>query len=203
MAILRIGITGGIGSGKSTVARVFNTIGIPIYLADTAAKRLMEEDEELKKAIITHFGEEAYTNGKLNRPYISAIVFSNKEKLEELNSLVHPVTKRDGEEWMQQQHTPYAIKEAALIFESGTQEQLDYVIGVYAPQHIRTHRVMQRDKVTREEVLQRMHNQISENIKMRLCDYVIVNDDQQLVIPQVLQIHEELCRLAQKKSIHE
>lgn len=190
--MLKIGITGGIGSGKSTVARVFEHLGIPVYNADTAAKRLMEEDPDLRAAILQTFGAETYRNGRLNRPYLASLVFNNREQLNALNALVHPATIRDGIQWLERQIAPYALKEAALIFESGSQNELDYVIGVSAPQALRIHRVMKRDGVQREEVLRRMANQIDESLKMKLCDFVIVNDDRQLVIPQVLALHQEL-----------
>ena len=190
--ILKVGITGGIGSGKSTVAKVFEVLGIPVYYADDAAKRLMNEDPILKEQILKQFGKETYVDGKLNRKYLSNLVFNNEEKLAILNSIVHPATLRDAEKWMQQQTTPYAIKEAALIFESGAQQQLDYVIGVYAPSTLRIQRVMKRDGITREEVKARMGKQINEEIKMQLCDYVVTNDEQELVIPQVVKIHEAL-----------
>src|SRR5215831_1852923 len=125
---LRIGLTGGMGSGKSTVAKIFEVLAIPVYYADDEAKRLMNEDPQLKEQIQLHFGREAYVNGILDRKYIAGIVFNNRKQLELLNSLVHPATLRDGERWMLQQTTPYAVKEAALIFESGTQQMLDYVI---------------------------------------------------------------------------
>lgn len=193
--MLKIGITGGIGSGKSTVAKLFEVMGIPVYNADDAAKRLMNEDEKLKASIKQLFGEAAYTNGLLNRKYIADIVFTNPQKLETLNAIVHPITLQDAELWMNKQHSPYAIKEAALIFESGAQEQLDYVIGVYAPAPVRIQRTMQRDGVTREAVLARMNKQINETIKMRLCDFIITNDEQQLVIPQVIELHQKLLSL--------
>jgi dephospho-CoA kinase len=196
--VLRIGLTGGIGSGKSTVAKIFEALGIPVYYADDAARRLMNEDEDLKKSIIKHFGKESYTNDQLNRPYIASLVFNNKEKLELLNALTHPVTIRDANAWMQQQDSPYAIKEAALIFESGSAEHLDHVIGVYTPAPLRIQRIMQRDNTTREEVLQRMNRQMDEDIKMKLCDSIIINDEQQLLIPQVLQLHEKLLALSIK-----
>lgn len=186
--MLKIGLTGGIGSGKSTVAKIFETLGIPVYYADDAGKRLMNENEELKNSIQQHFGKETYSNGQLNRKHLSSLVFNNPEKLALLNSIVHPATIKDAEAWMLQQTSPYAIKEAALIFESGSQEHLDKVIGVYAPATVRINRVMQRDNVSREEVISRMNKQINEEIKMRLCDYVLVNDEQQLLIPQVLQL---------------
>ena len=192
--MLKIGLTGGIGSGKTMVARIFELLGIPVYYADSAAKTIMNEDESLKASIIEHFGESAYIDGALNRAYISSIVFQNRQKLAVLNALVHPATIRSAEKWMQQQHAAYVIKEAALIFESGSQDELDLVIGVYAPRHLRIHRTIQRDAVSREEVLQRMSNQVNEELKMKLCDFVIYNDEQQLLIPQVIALHEQLLK---------
>ena len=196
--MLRIGLTGGIGSGKSTVARIFEVLGIPVYYADAAARKLMNEDEEIKKNIIHYFGKESYADRKLNRQYISSIVFNDKEKLELLNSLTHPATIRDANKWIQDQTSPYIIKEAALIFESGSAEHLDHVIGVYTPVPLRIQRIMQRDKIIKEEVLQRLNRQMDEDIKMRLCDFVIINDEQQLLIPQVLQLNEKLLAIAVK-----
>lgn len=193
--MLRIGLTGGIGSGKSTVAKIFETLGIPVYYADDAGKRLMNENEALKTAIKKNFGDATYTDGQLNRQLLSSLVFNDPQKLALLNSLVHPATIKDAEEWMQQQTSPYAIKEAALIFESGSQGQLDKVIGVYAPATVRVNRVMQRDGVSREAVISRMNKQINEEIKMRLCDYVIHNDEQQLLIPQVVNVDNALKKI--------
>lgn len=195
---LRIGLTGGIGSGKSTVAKVFEVLGIPVYYADEAAKRIMNEDEQLKQQIIQHFGANAYKDNQLDRQYIAGQVFDNKEKLDLLNSLVHPATIRDSEDWMRKQTAPYAIKEAALIFESGTQDQLDYIIGVSAPAPLRLLRTMKRDGSTRDQVLARMSKQIQETIKIRLCDFVIYNDEVQAVIPQVKGLHEKLITLVAK-----
>lgn len=194
--MLKIGITGGIGSGKSTVAKVFEVLGIPVYYADDAAKQLMNENDALKQQVQKQFGKEAYSNGNLNRKYIADIVFADPEKLELLNSIVHPATLKDAEEWMNRQTTPYTVKEAALIFESGAQEQLDYVIGVYAPTPLRIQRIMQRDGVTRDEVIARMDKQMDETIKMKLCDFVIMNDEQQMVIPQVLALHKQFMAFA-------
>jgi dephospho-CoA kinase len=189
--MLRIGLTGGIGSGKTTVAKIFETLGIPVYYADDAAKRLMNENKELKEQIIQHFGEESYKNDELDRKYLAAIVFNNKEKLELLNSLTHPTTIKDSDEWMTRQTAPYVIREAALLFESGAAENLDYIIGVYAPQHIRVKRVVDRDSSTVNEVMKRISRQIDEEMKMKLCNYVITNNDQQMVIPQVLKLHQQ------------
>lgn len=194
--MLRIGLTGGIGSGKTTVAKVFETIGIPVYYADSEAKRIMNEDRELKEAILTLFGEASYKNGELDRSYISSIVFNDSYKLDLLNALVHPVTIRDAELWMKKLNTPYVIKEAALLFESGAAGHLDYILGIYTPQPLRIKRTMERDGVSQDEVLKRMYNQLDEGIKMKLCDFVITNDEQQLVIPQVLKLHERFITIA-------
>jgi dephospho-CoA kinase len=189
--MLKIGLTGGIGSGKSMVAGIFNVLGIRVFDADTNAKMVMETDAALSASIKKLFGEESYSEGRLNRPYLANLVFNDAFKLEQLNALVHPATITAANTWMLQQTTPYVIKEAALLFEAGAAAHLDYVIGVYAPQHIRIKRVMDRDKVTREQVLARMNRQINEEIKMKLCDFVLVNDEQQLLIPQVLRLHQK------------
>ncbi|GGH65390.1 dephospho-CoA kinase [Filimonas zeae] len=194
--ILKVGLTGGIGSGKSTVAGIFKVLGIPVFDADAAAKEIMAKDEELQQAIMRTFGDEVYAGGQLNRKLLAGIVFNDAFKLEQLNALVHPATIKAAEQWMQQQKTPYAVKEAALFFEAGTATDLDYVIGVFAPKPLRIHRVMKRDNVTREEVLARMSRQIDEDIKMRLCDFVVENNEQELLIPQVLQVHEALISKA-------
>lgn len=199
--MLKVGITGGIGSGKSTVSRIFNVLGIPVYYADEAAKRLMQSDAALKEALLHHFGEKTYDEkGRLDRKYLAGIVFNSSDKLALLNSLVHPATLRDAVQWMNRQQAPYVLKEAALMFESEAFHYVDKVIGVYAPEALRILRTMQRDEISREEVLSRMHRQINETIKMRLCDYVITNDEQQLVIPQVLQLHQKLLGLASQNE---
>jgi len=200
--MLKVGITGGIGSGKSTVARVFETLGVPVYNADDAAKRLMQEDPELKEKISLLLGDESYKDGQLNRSWISANIFGKPDKVKALNALVHPATIKDAHEWMSRQTTPYSLKEAALIFESGSEKELDYVIGVYAPEELRIQRVIRRDDTTREAILQRMRNQLNEEEKIKRCDFVITNDDDQLVIPQVLALNQQLLKLSQPDAIH-
>lgn len=194
--MLKIGITGGIGSGKTTVARIFEVLGIPVYYADEAAKKLMVENTALKSAIITAFGNEAYKDDKLNREFLAATVFNNSEKLQILNSLVHPATIKDAWDWFGKQSAPYVIKEAALIFESGSQKDLDHVIGVKSPEDIRIQRAMLRDHITNEQVKARMDKQMNEEEKLRLCDSVIINDEQQMVIPQVLALHKKFLEMA-------
>jgi dephospho-CoA kinase len=194
--VLKIGLTGGIGSGKTTVAKIFELLGVPVYYADEASKRLYHTNKELITALKKHFGEDVYTNDELNRSKLAAIVFNDPSKLELLNSLVHPLTIKDAQEWMEQQTTPYIIKEAALLFEAGTSRDLDYIVGVSAPQHLRIKRVMDREKVSREEVLNRMNRQIDEEIKMMLCDFVIKNNEQELLIPQVLKLHAQFLAMS-------
>lgn len=198
--MLKVGITGGIGSGKTIVCQVFETLGIPVFYADNAAKSLMENDKELITNIKKHFGEDIYINQKLNREKLSNIVFGNREKLHLLNSLVHPATIKHGKDWMERQTSPYIIKEAAILFESGSNKDLDLVIGVFAPKELRIKRVMNRDHITREKVEERMNKQMDEDEKMQLCNFVIVNDDQEAIIPQVLKIHERLMKEKQFSS---
>lgn len=156
----------------------------------------MQHSHLLKIAIREHFGHEAYdSDGNLNRIFLAKTVFNNKEKLALLNSLVHPVTIRDAALWAEKQDAPYVIKEAALMFESEAFHHVDKVIGVSAPEPLRIKRTMNRDQVGREEVIRRMKSQMDEETKMKMCDYIIYNDEQQAVIPQVLKLHEEILKL--------
>ncbi|HEY2647774.1 MAG TPA: dephospho-CoA kinase [Puia sp.] len=193
--MLKVGLTGGIGSGKTTVAQIFEVLSIPVYYADSAARELMNNDPELKKKIISSFGTNAYKNGELDRSYLGSVVFPDKEKLNLLNSIVHPVTIRESENWMKNQKAPFAIKEAALIFEAGLEKHLDYVIGVTAPESLRMERVVERDHISKEKVLDRIRNQMDEKEKINRCDFVIQNDGIQPLIPQVLAIHEKLMEV--------
>jgi dephospho-CoA kinase len=190
--MLKVGLTGGIGAGKSTVAQIFKVFGIPVYQADQEAKRLMQTNTSLIEKIREAFSDKAYVEGILDRKFLSSIVFNDKQKLELLNSIVHPFTIQDGKEWMKKQTSPYAIKEAALIFESGSQGEFDCIIGVFAPTTLRIHRTIQRDQVEREKVLSRMEKQLDESIKMKLCDHVLINNEQTLLVPQVIGLHQKL-----------
>ena len=187
-----IGLTGGIGSGKSVVAKIFATLGIPVFNADDEAKRIMQTSPEIKSKLIQQFGMDIYNESGLDKEKLASIVFDDPFQLQLLNAIVHPVTIQAAKDWAAKQTTPYVIKEAALIFESGTADGLFKVIGVTAPLSLRTHRVMQRDGITKEQVDARMRNQISDTIKMRLCDYVIENNNQEMVIPQVLEIDKAI-----------
>lgn len=191
MAVI-IGLTGGIGSGKSVVAKVFATLGIPVFNADDEAKRIMQTSTEIKTKLIEQFGTDIYNAHGLDKEKLASIVFNDSFQLQLLNAIVHPVTIQAAKDWAAKQTSPYVIKEAALIFESGAADGLFKVIGVTAPLSIRIHRVMQRDGITKDQVDARMRNQISDTIKMRLCDYVIENNNQQMVIPQVLEIDKTI-----------
>jgi dephospho-CoA kinase len=191
-----IGLTGGIGSGKSMVAKVFANMGVPVFDADAAAKNIMNTNEVIKAHLIQVFGSEVYLQSNesqvLNRTYLSRIVFNDPYKLALLNSIVHPITIQAALNWAASQNTPYVIKEAALFFESGSTAGISKIIGVSAPISLRIQRVMKRDDCTKEEVQKRMSYQIEDSIKMKLCDWVIINDDQQLVLPQVIALHEKI-----------
>lgn len=189
-----IGLTGGIGSGKTTVAKVFATLGIPVFNADAVAKELIQNDPIVKLKLIELFGDNVFANGQLDRNFLAKIVFADPCQLERLNAIVHPITIQAAKDWATNQSAPYVIKEAALVFESGSSEGLAGVIGVSAPLPLRIHRVMQRDNCTKQEVEKRMQNQLSETLKMKLCDWVIVNDDQVLVVPQVVALHEKFLK---------
>ena len=187
-----IGLTGGIGSGKSVVAKIFATIGIPVFNADEEAKRIMQTSPAIKTKLIELFGTDIYNAHGLDKEKLAAIVFNDPYQLQLLNAIVHPVTIQAAKDWAAKQNSLYVIKEAALIFESGAADGLFKVIGVTAPLSLRTYRVMQRDGITKDQVDARMRNQISDTIKMRLCDYVIDNNNQQMVIPQVLEIDKAI-----------
>lgn len=192
--MIKVGITGGIGSGKSTVCRIFETLQIPIYYADDRAKWLMSNEQNVKKEILSLFGEAAYfADGSLNRGHIASIVFKNSSKLSELNQIVHPAVAKDGKNWFNSlKNMPYAIKEAALLIESGSHKQLDKLIVVTAPLELRIERVMARDNAKKEDIEARIAKQMDEAEKVKLADFVIINDGQHPLIPQVLEIDRKL-----------
>jgi dephospho-CoA kinase len=192
--MLKVGITGGIGSGKTLVCQMFSLLKVPVLNADAAAKTLMNEDHFIKEAIIQTFGADMYNNDRLNRSLLASKVFGHEHLLQQLNAIVHPAVAQYTKQWFAQLHTPYAIKEAAIFFESGTHTEMDVMIGVYAPEHIRLQRVVGRDKTTAAAVQLRMQQQMNEEEKMKRCDIVIQNDGQHSIIDQVLSIHERLVK---------
>lgn len=196
MLMLKVGITGGIGSGKSVVCRVFATLGIPVFDADAAARHLMANDPALKQAVINLLGPASYESGLPNRPYISSLVFNDPDLLRRLNGLVHPATIQYANDWMAGQTTSYSIKEAAIFFESGSHKEMDIMVGVFAPVELRIYRAGSRSNISRQKVLDIMASQMDEDAKMKLCNHVIINDDHTALIPQVLQLHQLFLSLA-------
>lgn len=199
--MLRVGITGGIGSGKSTCAKIFQLLGIPVYDSDARAKHLMRHSLALKSSITKLFGSAAYEeNGVLNRAFISSQVFSNKNLLQKLNALVHPAVHTDGQNWFTKKTklglSPYALKEAALIYEVAADKHLDAVIVVTAPQELRVERVVKRSKISAEAVRKRIAAQMPEEEKVKAADYVIHNFEPHSLIEQILAIHTILSEKA-------
>lgn len=192
--MLKVGITGGIGSGKSVVCKIFSSMGIPVYDADKEARELADKDEAIKAKIKKGFGANFYdASGKLDRKKMALEVFNNKAALEKLNSIVHPAVIKHSEEWIKRQKDiSYVIREAAILFESGTYKGLDKIITVTAPEEIRIKRVMQRDNKSRDEILSVIKNQWSDREKIKHAHFVIINDEKKMVLPQVLLIHEKL-----------
>ncbi|MEZ5054605.1 MAG: dephospho-CoA kinase [Chitinophagales bacterium] len=195
--MLKVGITGGIGSGKTTVCAIFATLGVPIYYADDRAKELMVSDEHLIQSIQGLLGEQAYNaDNTLNRPFIAQQVFKDKNLLQKLNAIVHPAVFKDKQIWYETHHSKkYTLYETAILFESGSYKMLDKIITVFAPREERIARTMKRDNLSREEVLSRMDKQIAEEEKMAKSDFIIYNDHSQPLIHQVLTIHQQLISL--------
>ena len=189
-----VGLTGGIGSGKSTVAGMFKALSIPVYNADMEAKNLMNTSDSLKKGILKLFGEKAYKKGSLNREYIAGIVFKDKEKLKALNELVHPLVRSHFLSWLDMQSAPYVIQENPLIFEKNDQNLFDYVITVTAKKEDKIQRVMERDGIGESQKLERMDNQLDDSLKIAGSDFVIVNETLQNTRKQVNDIHQQLLQ---------
>jgi dephospho-CoA kinase len=192
----KIGLTGGIGSGKSTVAEIFSRLGVPVFVSDAVARQLQEEDATVRTLITEVFGKEIYSENKLDRASVAEIVFADKKKLEQLNAIVHPAVGKAFESFCEQHRdAKYVLKESAILFEIGDDKNLDGMIVVTAPDELRIQRVMQRDGIEKSAVLQRIKNQVKQEEKVKKADYVIGNDEKQLLIPQVLQVNEEINSL--------
>jgi dephospho-CoA kinase len=199
----KVGITGGIGSGKTTACKVFEVLGIPVFYADTVAKEIMCKDAVLVDGVKSAFGNESYfEDGKLNNKHIAGIVFNNEEALAQLNALVHPAVFRAFDAWEETipATTPYTLKEAALLFESGSYKMCDTNILVTAPYDIKMKRVMLRDGVTEEQVKARMDKQLSDEEKSKMANHFIINDEQQSIIEQVLALHQEFLKVAKQSN---
>ncbi len=199
--MLKVGITGGIGSGKTTVCKIFEVLGVPVYYADDRAKEIINNDSEIKQQIRNLLGESVYFHdGTLDRKRVASIVFNFPELLEQYNAIVHPAVIEDAKKWLRKnQHHDYVIKEAALLYEAETYKDLDYIICVSAPEHVRIERIMQRDQLTEDEIRMRMNNQLPEEEKINRSDFVIYNNGDTPLIPQVMEIHEKLIQLTGKE----
>ena len=196
--MLKIGITGGIGSGKTTVCQIFEKLGVPVYYADRRAKELMEEDKQLMTAISSEFGEAVYTDGILNKKLLAEMVFNDEEKLLKLNSLVHPAVMGDSLSWneiLARKGYSYTLRESALLIETGVYRLLDKIIVVSAPEEDRIKRVMERDATTAEQVLARIKAQMLDEQKVKYADYIIINDTIMDLVPQVTKIHIDLMNI--------
>jgi dephospho-CoA kinase len=198
--VLKVGITGGIGSGKTIICQVFKSLYVPVYNADQRAKILVEADSEIRSRIIKNFGEKSYTNSGYNRKYIADIVFNNDALLDKLNRIIHPAVEKDFYNWSQKYNVAYVIEEAAILFEIGANEKMDHVIVVDAPETLRISRIQRRNGLKEEEIKARVHNQWSTDKLRVLADWVIDNSDNVLVLPQILNIHHTL--LEKSKLYH-
>ncbi|OJJ15892.1 dephospho-CoA kinase [marine bacterium AO1-C] len=200
---LKIGITGGIGSGKSIICRIFQTLGIPVYDADSRAKWIVNHHPDLRKELIAEFGAEAYdAQGNYNRAYMAKQVFNDGNRVKVLNRLIHPRVGQDFVDWTHQNsNAPYLLKEAALMFESGSFLALDKIITVFAPEEVRIQRILKRDPHRSEDQIKAIFGkQLAEEEKIKRADFVVQNDDQHLVIPQVLELHAQFLKLAEQTS---
>jgi dephospho-CoA kinase len=200
--MLRVGITGGIGAGKSTVCKIFQALGISVFDADRSAKQLMAENPELRKQLIEMFGSATFgIDGKLNRKYLAEKVFNDEQELTRLNQLVHPFVKKDYESWLRKiPAAPYSIREAAILLESGNYKDLDVIIVVDAPEDIRIKRVIQRDKRTEAEIRSIISKQWSIEKKQKFSKFIIQNNEKQFLIPQVLHFHQLLSSQSEKNE---
>ncbi len=191
--MFRLGITGGIGSGKSLVCSILEKFGIPVYYADKEARRLMNTSVDLKRAIKDVFGEEIYPDGELDRQEMGRRIFEKPDLLNEINRMVHPVVREDFIKWSEScENVPYVIEEAAILFESGAASEMDASVLIYAPKQLRIERVMARDGLSRSEVEKRINIQMDEEEKKRLADRVILNDEKKLLLPQLVALHEDI-----------
>lgn len=190
-----MGITGGIGSGKTLVCSILEKLGVSVYYADTSARRLMDTDSGLHAGILEMFGERAFGEDGLNRKFLAEEVFGDDEKLSRLNRLVHPVVREDFFRWETLQGgSPYVVEEAAILFESGAAKLMDLSVLVFAPAELRISRIIERDQVKREDVLKRMGHQISEEEKMGMAGHIIYNDGSQMLLPQVVELHNNILK---------
>lgn len=195
--MIKLGVTGGIGSGKTSVCKVFGILGIPVFSADAEAKEIMEVDSDIILKLNAITGKDLYINGMLDRAELAKLIFNNRTILNEVNSIVHPAVFSKFCEWAKKQESPYIIMEAAILFESGGSKIVDRVLTVTAPVEERIARVVTRSGITREEVVERMRNQMSDIERIKQSDYVIDNSENEMIIPAILNIHNNILKSVQ------
>jgi dephospho-CoA kinase len=191
---LKLGVTGGIGSGKTSVCRVFNALGIPFFSADPEAKKIMDNDKSIIHHINSIAGRDLYANGSLDRMALANLIFNDNSLLKKVDSLVHPVVFEHFRKWETDQDAPYVIFEAAILFESGASKLVDRIATVVAPVEERVERVIRRNKLSREQVMDRIRNQMDDDSRIKMSDYVIYNSENDMIIPAILKIHEDLMK---------
>jgi len=189
---LKLGVTGGIGSGKTSVCRVFNVLGIPVFSADSEAKQIMDNEKNISRELNSIAGRDLYRNGDLDRVELARLIFNDQNLLRKVNSLVHPVVFEHFKQWQEKQTAPYVIMEAAILFESGGSKLVDKIITVVAPLDERIGRVIKGNRLNREQVMERIRNQLDDDMKIKQSDYVIYNSENDMIIPAILKIHEDL-----------
>lgn len=189
---MKLGVTGGIGSGKTTVCRVFNVLGIPVFSADPAANKIIDTNADIIRGINSLAGKDLYPNGSLDRSLLASMIFNDKSFLGKINSLVHPVVFDNFKRWAKEQNAPYVIMEAAILFESGASKLVDKVVTIIAPMEERMERVIKRNKLSRDQVMDRINNQMDDESKTKLSDYIIHNSENDMIIPAILKIHEDI-----------
>lgn len=190
-----VGLTGGIGSGKTTISKCFESFGIPVYIADDEAKCLMKRSKVIKRKLVRLFGENTYKDGELNRPFLASKIFKDKTLLSKMNAIVHPKVASHFKRWLKKQDAPYVIKEAAIIFENNLEDQYDYIITVIADEELRIQRVMNRDHAPKEKVRSIIENQLSDAEKVKKSDFVIKNNDLNFAKKEAYKIHHQILRL--------
>jgi dephospho-CoA kinase len=197
---LKLGVTGGVGSGKTTVCKVFGVLGISVFSADDEAKRILDSDRDIQIKINSLAGKDLYSSGKLDRPELAKLIFNNKELLEKVNSLIHPEVFRSFGDWVNKQYSPYSIMEAAILFESGAFRLMDRIVTVVTPLEERIQRLINGNRLSKEQIMERIKNQIDDESRIKQSDFVISNSENDMIIPAIIRIHEEMLKLCKKAN---
>jgi len=196
----RLGVTGGIGSGKTTVCRIFRVLGVPVFVADVAARQLMNSDPDIRSQINAIAKADLYTTGELDRKELARLIFNKPELLQQVNASIHPAVLRIFDGWAEKSEAPYVIMEAAILFEAKADVLVDRVVAISAPVEERIARVMGRNELSREEVMERINNQLEDDEREEQSYYVINNADNEMIIPEILKVHDDMLRLAGRDS---